>query len=164
MSDFNDEYDNEYDNVVDSIADIEDIRMPSDKQNGNCYIGTYVLGTLCGKSVMVMDVSVTSKTFFEYDFIDIKNYLFYYYYSPRHRYMKRTIEIMKLCIENNGIYRVVLKTFWLRIIQRIWRRYYSNLRSRGNIHIQRIFEMRGKWGEHKNINRPLYLSTRVLLP
>jgi len=157
MNHFNDEY---YD-VLDNIADIEDTRMPFDKQNGNCYIGTYIHGTNCGKSIMVMDVSITTLTFFEHDFTDITNYLFYYYYSPRHQYSQKTIEIMKLCIEKNGIYRVVLKTFWLRIIQRIWRRFYSTLRSRGNLYMQRQFEMRGKWVRNTNA-KPLYSSSRIL--
>lgn len=139
-------FDEEYIDFLDDIADIEYDRMPQDKENGKYYIGTYTNGIKSGNRVMVMDVSVTPQTFFDYSIADIRNYLLYYtILNRRVRFSNKKIEIMQLKIAQDGTYHVVLKTFWLRIIQRIWRRVYRALRARGSIYAQRQFEIRGRW-------------------
>lgn len=139
------DFDEDYEDFLDEIAEIENERMPIDKQNNQYYIGTYLQCTRHSKSVTRMNVSITPQTFFEYDITDVENYLFNYYYTPRHEYKQNTIEIMKLIITQDGMYLVVLKTFWLRIIQKKWRRFYSLLRARGSLHMQHQFELTGKW-------------------
>lgn len=150
----------DYVDFLDDIATIEDERSggaADDKQHGHYYIGTYIraprgLRGECSSGAYIMDVCISPQTFFEYDFADIENYLLYYNVLILPAYLRsraraaRKIEIMKLHISDDGTYYVILKTFWLRIIQRIWRRTYRALRARGSAAAQRHFELRGSWG------------------
>jgi hypothetical protein len=57
---------------------------------------------------------------------------------------------MKLCILDNITYTVILKTYWLRIIQRHWRKAFSIrdsiIKKRMRLNVQRNFELKGNYG------------------
>jgi hypothetical protein len=65
----------------------------------------------------------------------------YIYFCSGFLYTDRpTIEIMQLNIDKDGLYTAVLKTFWIKIIQRKWkkrmvekRQYMYNLKKKGRI-------------------------------
>jgi hypothetical protein len=90
----------------------------TEKETGKYYIGTTVL--ICRKYYL-MNASISSESFLKYDYAVVANYLneinsFYYVQN-------NNIEIMKLYIDTTTNERkVILKTFWLRIIQRRWKR------------------------------------------
>ena len=63
---------------------------------------------------------------------------------------KPKIHIMKLNILNDGTYSVILKTYWIKIIQRHWKKVFiirnSIIKKRMTNSIQRNFELRGNYG------------------
>jgi len=93
--------------------------------NNSCYIGLPTLDNESGHYLYSLHVRV--ETFFRYNYEDVDNYL--RTYSCVKIPDERPVEIMKthFAFEEIGgeqvyIARVVLKTCWLRIFQRKWRR------------------------------------------
>lgn len=110
---YSDDEEDEY--TIDEIYRDEQNFLDSEKQNGHYYIGLY-------KNMKYQNNllnAISAKTFYKYSFIHVLKYL--YYYSLVRLYQPN-VEIMKLYILNDGTYSVVLKTHWIRLIQRHWRK------------------------------------------
>lgn len=105
--------------LIDDIYEEEADFIDSDKINNTYYIGSYF--KLDNDSNLFLSCSITPQSFFKYNKYDIMKYL-YYYSCVEH---KPEINIMKLYIINNCYY-VLIKTYWLRIIQRHVKKNYSN--------------------------------------
>ena len=95
-----------------------------------------------GRQELIMSGTVHPQTFYKYSGQDIERYLFESrcYEDPNafitynnnghnsHNGHNNTVpkaEIMQLHMLADGTYSVVLKTHWLRILQRRWRRIYN---------------------------------------
>ena len=108
------------------------------KQNKKYYIGLAAIVD----SIYLLAHSVTPKSLFKYSYNDIVNYLHNYSII----YVKRPkIDIFQLHIIGNN-YNVVIKTHWIRLIQRHWKKVYKTrtdiLRKRalsGNHYPQSVF-------------------------
>jgi len=99
------------------IYEMEQQYLDSEKQTGKYYIGSAVL---VRNRYYIMNTSVTACTFMNFPIYSI---LFYLHEFSLFHFVKNRIEIMKLHIHPVTMeYIVVLKTFWLRIVQRTWRR------------------------------------------
>lgn len=99
------------------IYELEQQHLDSEKQTGKYYIGSAVL---VRNRYYIMNTTITANTFMNYPIYSI---LFYLYEFSLFHFVKNRIEIMKLYIHPvTAEYIVVLKTFWLRIVQRTWRR------------------------------------------
>lgn len=99
------------------IYEMEQQYLDSEKQTGKYYIGSTVL---VRNQYYIMNTSITACTFMNFPIYSI---LFYLYEFSLFHFVKNRIEIMKLYIHPVTMeYIVVLKTFWLRIVQRRWRR------------------------------------------
>lgn len=121
-----------------SIREIEDIEndfRDSDKVSGNYYIGLASRDALDGN--YMLGIAISPSSFFRYSYFDLWNYLNEYnridyqtYYRDHFRdapdggliYHRPKINIMKLTILPSGVYSVTIKTFWIRLIQRHWRK------------------------------------------
>lgn len=91
--------------------------LDTEKQHGKYYIGSAVL---IRNRYYIMNTSITATTFMNFP---ISSILFYLYEFSLFYFVKNRIEIMKLYIHPVTMeYIVVLKTCWLRIVQRRWRR------------------------------------------
>lgn len=156
--DDDDEDDDEYsddDEDDDYGTDPEDYRLimseltheDREKEHGRYYIG---MSFLCNsEGIYLMNSTISARTFLAYS------------YSRVHAYVRNTscyyvrqntqIEIMQLCIHADGVYEVVLKTYWLRIVQRRWKNIYKErqriLRLRSSIQNQEYFRRNGKYME-----------------
>jgi hypothetical protein len=117
--------------------------MDSEKINGHYYIG------ICKyfprrRNILYLD-SVSTKTFFKFPFAIIMEYL--KSYSIVHVENPK-LHIMKLLIYGDGSYYVVLKTYWLRLVQRHWKRIFKErqqiIAKRRSIDSIRYFEYNGK--------------------
>ena len=86
--------------------------------------GHYYLGTVNGDGVLprFMDISVSPSTFFQFTYHEIVRYL--RFYSIHWRPIKPTVDILQLIIINQE-YQVIQKTYWLRLVQRHWRKTYQ---------------------------------------
>lgn len=113
-----DEYsdDEEDDDIIDEIYSREHIFLDSEKQNGKYYIG--LAKNMKSRQILLLN-TISTKTFYKYSYIHVLKYL--YYYSLVRLYQPN-VEIMKLYILNDGTYSVVLKSHWIRLIQRHWRK------------------------------------------
>lgn len=123
--------------IIENIYQKESIFLDSDKINNTYYIGSYF--KLDDDPNLFLSCAITSTSFFKYNKYDIMKYL-YYYSCVEH---KSEINIMKLYIINNCYY-VLIKTYWLRIIQRHIKKNYSNKIKiiKNSIH---YFEIKGKY-------------------
>jgi len=99
---------------------------------------------------------ISPKTFYRYSMTKLEAFLQYSYddwsYVSFPQLPKiRVVQVIHIyhpdCIEPE--YRLIDKTFWLRLIQRIWKRKYvekcRRLRERGSLQNQRHFELRGRF-------------------
>ena len=86
--------------------------------------GHYYLGTVNADGMLphFMDISVSPSTFFQFSYHEIVRYL--RFYSIHWRPVKPTMDILQLIIINQE-YQVVQKTYWLRLVQRHWRKTYQ---------------------------------------
>lgn len=114
----------ESDNEYDEINRLDYMHFYSEKQHNHYYIG------LCDKDYsppdIIMSSSVSPEMYFKYSNKTMVRYL--YYYSGIYNGLqpnKLSIDIMKLHIDSDGTYNIIIKTFWLRIIQRTWKKIYK---------------------------------------
>jgi len=107
------------DSQVESIYQDDKDHLDSDKMDGNYYVGIYKHISSSGNFLFVN--SVSGSTFTNYSLDNIQEYLHYYSIMLRRC---SEVNIMQLYIRKE-VYYVVVKTFWLRIIQRVWKKKYQ---------------------------------------
>jgi len=108
------------DNVINEIFRKEQVHLDSEKQSGCYYLGLHK--HIRYDSILLLLNTISIKSFYKYSYIHVLKYL--YYYSIVRLYQPN-IEIMKLSILDDGTYTVVLKTHWLRLVQRHWRKAFN---------------------------------------
>jgi len=130
------------DNVMDLFDDIYDYDQPvdEDKIDANYYIGIHHRDALG----LVMAATVSNKTFQHYSRHQLLYYLSNYSYVEIEN---PVLHIMQLRVLPDGTYSVVLKTHWIKLVQRTWRRV---LKERNQMIMRRAwancsFEINGKW-------------------
>lgn len=128
---------------LDEIYDEDIEHIENEREDYKYYIGIAKLIRPC--NYYLLTNSISPKMFFLHPFPLVRNYLMEYSimetYNP-------SIDILKLIIVND-VYTVIKKTFWIRLIQRHWRKVLSDRMAirlrRGQIYSQRHFEMTGKY-------------------
>lgn len=146
-SNFNFDEDNDYEEnsalyAYNSINEDEYDFQDDDKEHLKYYIG------LCledDEGDLFLGTSISVQTLFKFDFIYIEQYLDYNN-SPVH------IDIMQLHISEDLTYNVVLKTFWLKIVQRTWRKIFKQrqkiIQMRKSVNTQEYNRLNGKYPSH----------------
>ena len=71
--------------------------------------------------VNLLAARISPKTFFQYPTSDVMNYLVNYSVIRSNESCKHSPEIMQLHIDEHDAYTVILKTHWIRLVQRKWR-------------------------------------------
>ena len=139
-------YDSDDLEIVDEIYGTDINHIDTEKVNNNYYLGFYQIQD----NSFVLTCSISINTYLRYNHNDCVDYLFYY--GDALILPSRNIEIMKLKINEDGVYNVILKTFWLKIIQRAWK---SRFKKRKQIIAGRRTpvavvhrETHGKWPKH----------------
>jgi hypothetical protein len=122
-------------------------------QRCSCYPLNATSGACSGlcnsEGIYLMNSTISARTFLAYSYSRVHAYV----RNTSCYYVRRNtqIEIMQLCIHADGVYEVVLKTYWLRIVQRRWKNIYKErqriLRLRSSIHNQEYFRRHGKYME-----------------
>jgi hypothetical protein len=114
--------DDNYDQWISILFDEQsnNIEFDQDKTDGKYYIG--MPGFIRNTDGYILSSNVSNTTFFKYDFNSICQFLIDYscdfIFNP-------CVHILQLHISNSGVYNVVLKTFWLKIVQRTWKNIYK---------------------------------------
>jgi len=123
----------------------------TEKVAGNYYIGIAYLDTPTG--VYLMNGTISTRSFFAFAYDRIVAYtrrisVFYVRSNTK-------LDLLKLHIHPCGVYEVTIHTFWIRLIQRAWRKTYARrkymLRLRGNIRNQEYFRHTGKYMYGTNV-------------
>ena len=112
------EYESDEDELYQDIEDAETEFENTERHDGHYYLGT----PWTGSHFMLMNGTVSVATFLDYEYSRILGYLHAYsvlYVSPQSQ-----IEIMKLIVDADQAYTTVLKTHWLRLVQRRWKHVY----------------------------------------
>ena len=101
---------------------------------------TIVQGQITGPGTgLFLGVSISERAFFHYDYQAIMQYAVDYNMSMG--LLPRRLEILQIVVESSPdgfeSYKVVVKTFWLRLVQRRWKRIYRER--------QHVFKVRTSW-------------------
>jgi len=115
-----------------------------EKQDKHYYLGSCWSWKQDDKWTMTN--SVSARVFFRHSFQNIIHYLWLFSLV---RMSSPHIHILQLHISEDGTYNVIIKTFWLRIVQRTWKRIYRERqeiwKKRRNITALRQREITGKF-------------------
>jgi hypothetical protein len=134
--------------VIDELYDQDEGFMNQDKITNSYYIG------ICKKNydyyllVNTLSPRLFYKTPYHLALKYLREYSIIYIHEPQ-------IEIMKLNILQDGTYSVIKNTFWLRLVQRHWKKV---LRMRNDIYNKRMgileqysFQIRGRYTYGLNV-------------
>jgi len=146
MSDNDDDSISDDDSVLEPLFEDEEENQFVDepKENQQYYIG--ICKMIKPENYYYMLSVVSNRAFFQYSYGIIQKYLqlmsLVYVCNPN-------VEIMQLCIQEDSTYNVILKTFWIRLVQRNWRRVLRerlliNIK-RGSLVARKHIELRGRY-------------------
>ena len=131
--------------VVNNIEQMDQNFQDTEKIHGQYYIGGIYLSRKYNQLLMMSAIS--PRTFFRYDAHILSIYLYEMSIVDTQRYPR--LQIMQLDITRDGDYCCVLKTFWLRLIQRTWKRVFAQkmatVRRRGSIPSLKYSEIHGRY-------------------
>jgi hypothetical protein len=128
----------------DTLFEEESQHLFQEKVDKQYYIG---LSTqIEGDDFLVMANTISKKGFFKFPYHKLLHYLWLHSII---RVKQPKIDILKLYISPDGVYTVVIKTFWLRVFQRRWKRIFresqEKLMKRKSLNYLKIREIRGKF-------------------
>jgi hypothetical protein len=145
--------------TFDDDAEIEDIMenekeyYEKDKEHNQYVIGVSALN----KRAYILSVSVSVSSFYKYNYDSIMNYCFA---NSSFFSSNNNLEILKIRIGKRGEYYVLVKTHWLKLIQRTWKKIYKKrqeqLLERRKYASLRHFEIRGRYPEGLNSLASIY--------
>jgi hypothetical protein len=130
------------DEISDRIYNDDESTVDATKTNGSYYVG-------CVCNCLLFEMAVSPRVFYKYTYRQIREYMYQYSVSSCCRsYRKPIIDIIVLDIQND-VYNAILKTIWLRLVQRHWKKTFKQkqaiLKLRKSWENQRYFELRGKY-------------------
>jgi len=129
--------------ILDEICDNENDFYETDKIDGQYVLGIPILIHKTRKYLLTS--SISSNSFFHYSHDDIMEYL--HEFSTIFT-VNNKLEILKISKSVLGEYNVIIKTFWLKIVQRRWKTIFSKrcrqLAERMTISSIMNFQIRGK--------------------
>jgi len=128
----------------DTLFEEESEHLFKEKVDKHYYIG---LSTqIEGNNSLIMANTISTKGFFKFSYYKLLHYLWIHSII---RVKQPKIDILKLIIQPDGVYSVIIKTFWLRVFQRRWKRIYrenqEKLMKRKSLKYLKIREIRGKF-------------------
>uniref|UniRef100_A0A6C0JYC5 Uncharacterized protein n=1 Tax=viral metagenome TaxID=1070528 RepID=A0A6C0JYC5_9ZZZZ len=131
--------------IIDEIAESEEDFLDSEKYPNRYYIGSAMYYPEYND--ILLDTSISPATLFSYTLYDITLYLAEY--SICNVRSLPAVHILQLDIKPDGRYCTVIKTFWLKIVQRAWKKQFAKRQiiicSRGKIAARRHFELTGTY-------------------
>jgi len=119
--------------ILDEMYDFEADFDYEEKEDGQYFIGLFI----CMKDIQLFNsgrileedtnklflgIAISAKLFFKYEYKYVQKYLYSTIrYSPHAKNYCFKTSIMKLNISQNGLSLVIIKTYWLKLIQRHWK-------------------------------------------
>jgi hypothetical protein len=144
MSDYDSDVGIEYDSIHNEDA----FHFYSEKENGKYYIGLCHLysNRHTQFTQWLLSTSVSANSFFRHSYDNINNYLYYYglLRIPQHE-----VQIMQVHRLADEMCTVSIKTHWLRLVQRHWKKTYCKrrnmVRHRMSPQMQQYSQIYGKY-------------------
>jgi len=148
----------EINNEVNLLYQHEYLFLDNEKKDKKYYIGSYTIikSNKDVKSVdpydMILTCSISPSSFFKFPLNIIEKYLYDFSIVYHNHYgIKRNVEILQLHInEKDSTYNVVVKTYWLKVIQKWWKKIWIKRKAihlhKMKISSMRYFEVYGNWG------------------
>jgi hypothetical protein len=105
--------------ICDEVEEVENeyIECVNDKY----YIGSYcIMKDNIYNDMILFGRKIHLSTFYAFSNYELSTYI--YFCSGLNYRKKPTIEIMQLKIGKYGIYTAIIKTFWIKMIQRAWKK------------------------------------------
>ena len=138
----------DYDSDTENVFYDDQQHLDSDKENDTYYIG--MCSYMRYRRIYMMTNSVSTQTFAKYPIDRIQKYLYSYSVIKPLRINNETrIEIMKTHILEDDSISVVLKTHWIRLIQRCWKKVFQQrceiIRKRCNPKALLLAQQTGKY-------------------
>lgn len=139
-TDTNSDSDSDNESVYNEIFEQEEDFMDIEKIEGNYYLGNISQE----KDQLILANSVSVSTFYDYSVEHIQGYLYYYGIMQR---VNWTVDIIQLAILPDTTYTCIVKTHWLRLVQRHWRKIYAKKIQmiKQRIKSFSLFEITGKY-------------------
>lgn len=106
--------------IIDDIAEFEERFEPEEYISGNYYIGTYNLIKIDTEIMHLFANRINVRTFYEFKHAELSSYA--YFTSLMYEELKPNIHVMQLVIQSDDTFTAIIKTFWLKIIQRSWKK------------------------------------------
>jgi len=104
----------------DELIDFEEsLGEPNECSSGQYVIGTVYLQKPCD---LILDHRIDIRIFYRFHYPLVEEWAFTPYYDPNYHFSD-TLEIIQVIIKDD-VYTAVIKTYWLRVFQRAWRRLY----------------------------------------
>jgi hypothetical protein len=116
------DYDSESDaedTVSDAIFEMDEDFMDAEKFDEAYYIG--LPGYLARQNQLLLMNSISPDAFFKYDHANVLKYLVEYSTSRVHN---PNVHILQVHVDQHQAYNVTIKTFWLKLVQRAWKRVF----------------------------------------
>ena len=136
--------------IADRIYEADGEFMDADKVDGGDYIG--LPGYVKSQGSLLLLSSISPRAFFQFGATDVLDYLVEYGVS---RISKPEIQILKVDMDERHTYNVSIKTYWLRLIQRNWKRVFQERKSveriRRQPHVLFHRQLTGEWVEGKEM-------------
>jgi hypothetical protein len=149
-----DDEDGEFDGRFADIYQADSYHVYSEKIDGHYYIGT-AKRIVPGVIIMVNSVSV--QTFYWFSFDRIREYLSKYSVINM---PNAKVHIMKLCVLEDETYSVILKTHWLRLVQRHWKKVFKERKqkilSKCSVKNQIYRQLNGRYPPGLNVMPSIY--------
>ena len=136
---------------VERIYNLDVEFLDKEKENNRYYLGLCAINSRNKR--ILLNIAIQPKTFMMFDIKSVLNYLAEYSIFHIHRNLfdisNIHLDIMKMDITPKSCWQtVILKTFWIRIIQRIWKRVFRErqdvLLKRRTLQNIRYFELHGR--------------------
>ena len=108
----------------DEIYDEDCDFLDADKEDKHYYIG--LSGYIKRQHQTILLSSVSPGTFVKHKTSDVLQYLVDYSATDVRCVNKNPkVQILQLHVDENAVYNVVDKTYWLKLVQRSWKRVYA---------------------------------------
>jgi hypothetical protein len=104
----------------DAIFEMDEDFMDAEKLDSAYYIG--LPGYLANQNQLLLMNSISPTAFFKHDHAAVLKYLVEYSTS---RINKPKVHILQVHVDEHQAYNVTIKTFWLKLVQRAWKRVFK---------------------------------------
>lgn len=133
----------------DSIHNEDSSHFYSEKEHGKYYIGLCHLQNTPNSNLWLLSTSVSARSFLRHSYDNINNYLYYYGLVRIPRCKVQIMQVQRLPDETCA---VIIKTYWLRLVQRQWKKTYRKrkmmVRNRMHPTAQQYKQIHGYYPPH----------------